>query len=174
MSQTVCTATAEGHISVQVQALAQSTIQDLHSKLAAKSAEVEDGRRRLQASRSQAAEEAAHLQDQVEQLSHQLQLQDQRHVKVPLNQSRYGQPLSNQPSSQLSNTQAHNPSTSLFIHPECADMRASPSLNLSCKLGQPRRKPYLNKMARHCWAGLVRWATSQRCFGSLAIFAGHF
>lgn len=92
MSQTVCTAIAEGHISVQVQALAQSTIQDLHSKLAAKSAEVEDGKRRLQASRSLAAEEAAHLQDQVEQLSHQLQLQDQRHVKVPVHQSTHGQP----------------------------------------------------------------------------------
>ena len=66
----------------QVQALAQSTIQDLHNKLAARSAEVEDGERRLQAARSLAAAEVGALQDQIEQLTQQLQLQDQRHVKV--------------------------------------------------------------------------------------------
>lgn len=66
----------------QVQALAQSTIQDLHTKLAARSAEVEDGERRLQAARSRAAAEVGSLQDQIEQLTHQLQLQDHRHVKV--------------------------------------------------------------------------------------------
>ena len=69
---------------VQVQALAQSTIQDLHNKLAAKTGEVEECQRRLQAARSMAAGEVAGLQDQIEQLSHQLQLQDQRHVKVCL------------------------------------------------------------------------------------------
>lgn len=66
----------------QVQALAQSTIQDLHNKLAARSAEVEDGERRLQAARSLAAAEVGGLQDQIELLTQQLQLQDQRHVKV--------------------------------------------------------------------------------------------
>lgn len=66
----------------QVQALAQSTIQDLHHKLAARSAEVEDGERRLQAAQRQAAAEVGGLQDQIEQLNHHLQLQDQRHVKV--------------------------------------------------------------------------------------------
>lgn len=69
---------------MQVQALAQSTIQDLHNKLATKSGEVEECHRRLQATRSMAAGEVAGLQDQIEQLSHQLQLQDQRHVKVLL------------------------------------------------------------------------------------------
>ena len=69
---------------MQVQALAQSTIQDLHNKLAARTGEVEECQRRLQAARSTAAGEVAGLQDQIEQLSHQLQLQDQRHVKVCL------------------------------------------------------------------------------------------
>ena len=67
-----------------MQALAQSTIQDLHNKLAAKTGEVEECQRRLQAARSMAAGEVAGLQDQIEELSHQLQLQDQRHVKVCL------------------------------------------------------------------------------------------
>ena len=67
---------------MQVQALAQSTIQDLHDKLAAKSAEVEDGQRRLQATRKLAGVEVASLQDQLEQVTHQLQVQDHRHVKV--------------------------------------------------------------------------------------------
>ncbi|DBA77875.1 TPA: hypothetical protein ACH3X1_009227 [Trebouxia sp. C0004] len=66
-----------------VQALAQSTIQDLHNKLAAKTGEVEGCQRQLQAAPSMAAVEVASLQDQIEQLSHQLQLQDQRHVKEP-------------------------------------------------------------------------------------------
>lgn len=65
-----------------MQALAQSTIQDLHNKLAARSAEVGGGEQRLQAARSLAAAEVCGLQDQIEQLTHQLQLQDQRHVKV--------------------------------------------------------------------------------------------
>lgn len=69
-----------------MQALAQSTIQDLHSKLAARTAEVEEGERRVQAARSLAAAEVAGLQDRIEQLTHQLQLQDQRHVKVRLTQ----------------------------------------------------------------------------------------
>ena len=65
-----------------MQALAQTTIQDLHNKLAAKSAEVEDGQRRLQATRKLAGVEVASLQDQLEQVTHQLQVQDHRHVKV--------------------------------------------------------------------------------------------
>ena len=65
-----------------MQALAQSTIQDLHNQLAAKSAEVEDGKRQVAAVRSRTAAEVAALQDQLEQLTHQLQLQDERHVKV--------------------------------------------------------------------------------------------
>ncbi|DBB03226.1 TPA: hypothetical protein ACH3X1_013287 [Trebouxia sp. C0004] len=72
----------EGAALEQVQALAQSTIQELHNKLAAKTGEVEGCQRRLQAARSMAAGEVASLQDQIEQLSHQLQLQDQRHVKA--------------------------------------------------------------------------------------------
>ena len=71
-----------------MQALAQSTIQDLHNKLAARSAEVEEGERRVQAARSLAAAEVAGLQDRIEQLTHQLQLQDQRHVKVRLIQEK--------------------------------------------------------------------------------------
>lgn len=66
----------------QVQTLAQSTIQDLHSQLAARSAEVEEGRQRLQAARNKAAAEVGGLQDQIEQLTHQLQLQDQQRVKA--------------------------------------------------------------------------------------------
>lgn len=66
----------------QVQALAQSTIQDLHSKLAARSAEIEGGGQRLEAAHRQAAAEVGGLQDQLEQLTHQLQLQDQRHIKA--------------------------------------------------------------------------------------------
>ena len=65
-----------------MQALAQSTIQDLHNKLAARSAEVEEGNRRLQAARSLAAAEVDGLQTQIEQLTHQLQLQDQRHIQA--------------------------------------------------------------------------------------------
>ncbi|KAA6420754.1 MAG: hypothetical protein FRX49_09331 [Trebouxia sp. A1-2] len=72
----------EGAALEQVQALAQSTIQDLHNKLAAKTGEVEECHRRLQAARSMAAGEVTGLQDRIEQLSHQLQLQDQRHVKA--------------------------------------------------------------------------------------------
>ncbi len=70
-----------------MQALAQSTIQDLHNKLAARTGEAEECQRRLQAARSMAAGEVAGLQDQIQQLSHQLQLQDQRHVKVCLTAS---------------------------------------------------------------------------------------
>ncbi len=77
-----CTPNRHACTLLQVQALAQSTIQDLHNKLAAKSAEVEDGKRRLQATRNMAANEVDDLQEQIEQLSQQLQLQDQRHVKV--------------------------------------------------------------------------------------------
>ena len=65
-----------------MQALAQSTIQDLHSKLAARSVEVEEGGQRLEAAQRQAAAEVGSLQDQIEQLTHQLQLQDQRHIKA--------------------------------------------------------------------------------------------
>ena len=65
-----------------MQALAQSTIQDLHNQLAAKSAEGEDGKRQIAAMRSRTAAEVAALQDQLEQLTHQMQFQDERHVKV--------------------------------------------------------------------------------------------
>lgn len=65
-----------------MQALAQLTIQDLHTKLAARSAEAEKGEQRVQTARILAAAEVGGLQDRIEQLTHQLQLQDQRHVKV--------------------------------------------------------------------------------------------
>ena len=71
-------------VCVQVQALAQATIQDLHNQLAAKSGEVEDGKRQVQSVRARSASEVEALQDQLEQLTQQLQLQDERHVQVTM------------------------------------------------------------------------------------------
>ena len=67
---------------MQVQALAQATIQELHDKLAARSALLEDAQRNLQAARGSAAAEVGHLQRQVQHLTQLAQQQDQQHLKV--------------------------------------------------------------------------------------------
>ena len=67
---------------MQVQALAQATIQELHGKLAVRGGQVEEGQRRLAALRASAAAEVQALQTQLQHLTQQAQQQDQRHIKV--------------------------------------------------------------------------------------------
>lgn len=65
-----------------MQALAQATIQELHDKLATRSAQVEEVQRTLQAARSSAADEMASLQRQVQHLTQLAQQQDEQQLKV--------------------------------------------------------------------------------------------
>lgn len=82
--------------SLQVQALAQATIQEVHDKLAARTAQVEDVQRSLQYARQSAAGEVASLQRQVQQLTQLARQQDQQQLKVSsLGNSSYSQVTGN-------------------------------------------------------------------------------
>lgn len=69
---------------LQVQALAQATIQELHDKLAARSAQLEEVQGNLASARGTAASEVASLQRQLHQLTQLAQQQEQQHLQVSL------------------------------------------------------------------------------------------